>query len=86
MSTELKQLVTARKDPASPEAQALAKRYSELISQFTHGDPDIKAGLKRWWQNFNEMPAEEKPVQQPYGEEEAKSLQEAVAIYKQGQE
>jgi hypothetical protein len=29
---------------------------------------------------------EEKPIQQPYGEEEAKSLQEAVAIYKQGQE
>jgi DNA-binding transcriptional MerR regulator len=82
VSTELKQLVAARKDPASPEAQALAKRYSELISQFTQGDPGIEAGLKRWWQNFNELPTEEKPLQQPYGEEEVKFLQQAVAIYK----
>lgn len=86
VSKELKRLVALGKDPASAEAQALAKRYSELISQFTHGDPAIEAGLKRWWQNFNELPAGEKPVQQPYGEEEAKFLQKAVAIYKQGQE
>ena len=77
VNTELKQLVAARKDPASPEAQALAKRYSDLISQFTHGDPDIEAGLKRWWQNLNELPAKEKPVQPPYSEEEAKFLQKA---------
>ncbi len=86
VSTELKRLVASGKGPASAEAQALAKRYSELISQFTHGDPGIVAGLKRWWQNFNELPAGEKPVQQPYGEEEAKFLQNAVAIYKEGQE
>ena len=83
VNTELKRLVAAGKDPASPEAQALAKRYSELISQFTHGDPAIEAGLKRWWQNFNELPAEEQSVQQPYSEEEAKFLQKAVAIYKE---
>jgi len=77
--------VAAGKDPASPEAQALAKQYSELISQFTHGDPGIEAGLKRWWQNFNDLPDGEKPVQQPYSEEEAKFLQKAVATYKQGQ-
>jgi DNA-binding transcriptional MerR regulator len=70
VSTELKRLVVEGKNPASPEAQALAKRYNKLISQFTHGDPSIEAGLKRWWQNFNELPAEEKPVQQPYGGQE----------------
>jgi len=86
VSTDLKRLVASGKDPASAEAQALAKRYSDLISQFTRGDPDIEAGLKRWWQNFNELPAREKPVQQPYDEEEAKFLQKAVAIYKEGQE
>jgi len=48
----------------------------------SEGDPGIEAGLKRWWQNFNELPTEEKPLQQPYGEEEAKFLQQAVAIYK----
>ena len=85
VSTELKRLVASGKDPASPEAQALAKRNSELISQFTHSDPAIEAGLKRWWQNLNELPVEEKPIQQPYGEEEAKFLQKAVVIYKQGQ-
>ena len=44
----------------------------------------IKAGLKKWWQNFNELPAEEKPMQPLSSKEEQEFLEKAFAIYKQG--
>ena len=84
MYAELKRLVAEGKDPASPEAQALAEHYGDLIDQFTHGDPGIVAGLKKWWQNFNELPAEEKPMQPLSSKEEQEFLEKAFAIYKQG--
>ncbi len=83
--TGLKRLVVEGKDPAGPEAQALARQYSDLVAQFTHGDADIEAGLKKWWQHFDELPAQEKPMQAPYGKEEAEFLGQAVKIYRQGQ-
>jgi DNA-binding transcriptional MerR regulator len=83
--TGLKRLVAEGKNPADPEAQALARQYSHLIAQFTHGDADIEAGLKQWWQHFDELPAQEKPMQAPYSKEEAEFLGQAVKIYRQGQ-
>src|SRR5438067_2015370 len=45
IGTELKRLVAAGADPASPEAQAVAKLQRDLHLEFTQGDPEIEAGL-----------------------------------------
>ena len=83
---ELRRLVAEGKDPTSPEGQALAKQHSELIGQFTRGDADVEAGLKQWWKNYDELPAEEKPLPMySYSEEEAAFLQKALEHYVQGQ-
>ncbi len=81
---EVKRLVAEGKDPASPEAQALAKQQCDLVGQFTRGDAGITAGLGRWWKNYDELPAEEKPVLMPLSKEEGDFLKQAVAIYQQG--
>jgi TipAS antibiotic-recognition domain len=46
----LKRLIAEGQDPASPEAQALAKQQQDLIQQFTRGDAGIAAGLKKWYE------------------------------------
>jgi DNA-binding transcriptional MerR regulator len=84
---ELRRLVAERKDPTGAEGQALAKQHSELIGQFTRGDADVEAGLKQWWKNHDELPAEEKPLAMySYSEEKAVFLQKALEHYKQGQQ
>jgi DNA-binding transcriptional MerR regulator len=45
------------KDPASPEAQALAARWRELLAGFTGGDPEIQKGLNKMWQDQQNWPA-----------------------------
>ncbi len=37
-------------DPASPQVQALAKRWMGLVNAFTGGDPGIAQSVKRLWQ------------------------------------
>jgi DNA-binding transcriptional MerR regulator len=37
-------------DPADPRAQALGRRWRELVEMFTGGDPEIAAGLERLYQ------------------------------------
>lgn len=37
-------------DPASDEAQSLVTRWEDLISQFTGGDPGIKASLQKMYE------------------------------------
>jgi hypothetical protein len=34
-------------DPADPEVQALIRRWDGLIEQFTGGDPGVRAGLQK---------------------------------------
>ena len=43
-------------DPASPQAQALAARWRELVAGFTGGDPDIQKGLNKLWQDQHNWP------------------------------
>jgi DNA-binding transcriptional MerR regulator len=81
---ETKRLVAEGKDPASPEAQALAKQQCDLVGQFTRGDAGIATGLSSWWKNYDKLPAEEKPVLIPLSKEESDFLKQAVAIYQQG--
>lgn len=83
LHTELKRLVASGADPASPEAQAVAKQQDELIFSFTQGDPEIEAGLKNWWTNFYNLPSAQRPLQPPYSDAEAAFLQQVTRIYQQ---
>ena len=37
-------------DPAAPQVQALAKRWMDLVNQFTGGDPGVEQSVKQLWQ------------------------------------
>lgn len=78
IAAELKRLTSAGADPAGSEAQAVAKQFSDLISQFTRGDADVTAGLKNWWKTNQEMPESERPIQMLWGKSEGKFLQQAL--------
>ncbi len=80
---ELKRLVATGQDPTSPEAQALAKEWQDLVHQFTQGDPGISAGLNKWYEGFGEIPAEQRPFSFPYGQEENTFIQKAIETYQQ---
>jgi DNA-binding transcriptional MerR regulator len=83
LANDLKRLVQAGEDPASPGAQAAAAKFLGLINQFTQGDPQVEAGLKQWWQNFDQSPVANKPNLLPWGPEEGKFLDQAVQIFQQ---
>jgi DNA-binding transcriptional MerR regulator len=85
---ERKRLTDAGADPAGPEGQALAKSWSDLVAAFTQHDPELVKGLRRWWQGYAELPAEERPLAAAVpsqSEEETRFIQEALAIYGQRQ-
>jgi DNA-binding transcriptional MerR regulator len=46
IGAELKRLVAAGADPASPEAQAVAQLQHELLAQFAQGDPAVESGMQ----------------------------------------
>jgi DNA-binding transcriptional MerR regulator len=83
LGSELKRLVAEGADPASDEAQAVAKLQRELLSAFTQGDPEIEAGLNQWWKSYSALPQEQRPFSPPYSGAEAEFLQKAMAIYDQ---
>jgi DNA-binding transcriptional MerR regulator len=86
LAAELKRLVAAGADPASPAAQAIAKLKIDLLFAFTQGDPDIEASLQKYTELYNALPAEEKPFDMaPYSEEETAFLNKALEIYRQRQ-
>jgi DNA-binding transcriptional MerR regulator len=80
-----KRLTAAGADPAGPEAQALAQQHNDLIAAFTGGDPDIRSGLQRWWQNHDALPAQQRPFQAPLTATEQAFLDQALAAYRQRQ-
>ena len=81
----LKRLVATGQDPAGAEAQALVKQQQDLIQQFTHGDAGIAAGLKKWYEGYNQLAAEQGPFPRPYSKEEEAFLQKAIEVYQQKQ-
>lgn len=86
---ELARLTAENADPASAEAQDLAKRHSDLIAGFTGGDPEVSKGLKQWWKNHDALPDAQKPIQSPYSQEDQMAQQawmgKALEVYRQGQ-
>lgn len=45
-------------DPAGEEAQALAKRWSALLRQFTQGHAEIQSGLNQLWSDASNWPSD----------------------------
>lgn len=83
VAQELKRLVAAGADPASAEAQALARQYTALIAGFTGGHAAVQQGLNQWWKDYSALPEGQRPFQMPYGAEEGAFLQQAAALYRQ---
>lgn len=85
---DLARLAAEGADPASPEAQDLAMRHSNLITAFTGGDPEVGKGLNNWWKNHDALPEDQKPIQSPYSQEQQQEqrvwMDKALAIYQQG--
>ncbi len=81
----LKRLVAEDQDPTGAEAQALAKQQQDLIQQFTRGDAGIATGLKKWYEGYNQLPAEQAPFPRPYSQEEEAFLQKAIEVYRRRQ-
>lgn len=67
-------------DPAGSEAQEMASKYKGLIFAFTKGDPDITAGLNKWWETHESMPKEVQPRPLPITAEENEFIQKALAV------
>lgn len=85
VSADVERLSAAGTDPASPEAQDLARRFNELIGGFTGGDPEIARGLNSWWKNYDALPNEQRPFQSPYTAEGQAWLDKVLEANRQGQ-
>jgi MerR family transcriptional regulator, thiopeptide resistance regulator len=83
---ELGRLVAQGADPASAEAQHVARIKQELGFGFARGDPDIEASVGKWWEEFNALPEEQKPFDMSvylYTSEEQDFLERALSIYQE---
>lgn len=54
------------KDPASPEAQALASRWQELVEAFTGADPGVTEGVKNVWADQQNWPSNMRQAASPF--------------------
>ncbi len=72
----MKEAAKRGEDPGSPAVQELARRWMELVNEFTQGDPEITKGLSR----VRADP--QMPYQQPYSDEENEYIQRALEIHK----
>lgn len=63
-------------DPSSETAQALARRWCDLVGQFTKGDPDVADGLKKLWSDQTHWPSDFK---KPYSDEAEAFIRAAQA-------
>jgi DNA-binding transcriptional MerR regulator len=82
--SEARRLAEAGADPGGEEAQAIARLKHELLSAFTQGDPEISAGLSKFWEGYSALPQEQKPFDNsPFDAGEAGNalLAQASAIF-----
>lgn len=85
VASEARRLASQGADPAEPEAQAIAELKASLLRAFTQGDPEIEAGLERFYEPATSLPEGEQPFDMsPYdpGKEGSDLLDRAMAIYR----
>lgn len=85
---ELGRLVAQEADPASPEAQTVARIKHELVFGFTNGGPDIEASVGKWWEEFEALPKDQRPFDTSiysYTQQEQDFLDKALSIYHEQQ-
>jgi DNA-binding transcriptional MerR regulator len=73
---EVEQAIAEGVDPSSERAQALAARWNGLIEEFTGGNPEILASLKRLYADQANWPD---GAQKPYTDEVSSFISKAVA-------
>jgi DNA-binding transcriptional MerR regulator len=66
----VKRAVASGLPPESAEGRALGAQANSLIAAFTQGDPEIAAGLQRFWESHQALPAAQRPFQSPLTEAE----------------
>ena len=54
---EIEAAIADGEDPAGSKAQALARRWSELVRGFTGGDPEIQKGVNKLYSDQANWPA-----------------------------
>ena len=89
VASEARRLAAAGADPAGDEAQAVAKLKTDLLSAFTQGDPEVKAGLERFWENVQALPQQERPFDMAAysaGDAGEELLGRAMTIYQERQQ
>lgn len=83
IAQQLTQLRAEGKSPEDPAAQAVVKVYRGLIEQFTQGNPQVEAGLAKFYENFTQLPTGQKPKLYPWDEDENTFLHDAERIFLQ---
>lgn len=83
---ELRRLVAADEDPSGPAAQALAHEWNALIVGFTHGDQGIEESLGQMYSDIAQLPADQRPYPMPFDEAGGAFINQALTIYRVGQE
>ena len=57
---EVEEAASSDVDPSSAQAEALAKRWRDLIGQFTQGNAEVARGLNRLWSDQTHWPTDYK--------------------------
>lgn len=78
---QAKSLADAGKDPGGDEAQALAARWMALVSEFTHGDAGVAAGLQKLWQEMAELPESQRPLPKVLNDRQQAFVDQALALF-----
>jgi putative component of toxin-antitoxin plasmid stabilization module len=71
--------ITAKVDPADVKAQALAKRWSELLRGFTGGSTEVQQGLNKLYADQANWPS---TFTKPFSDEVGQYVKKAMAVHK----
>lgn len=78
---ELKRLTDQGVKPESLEAQALGQLLYDINNDYIRGDPKIREGMKRSWENFKAVPDERKPKIYQIPDEENEYIKKVMMIF-----
>lgn len=63
---DVESALKAGEDPTSAKAQALGRRWKELVEGFTGGDPQVTEGLSKLWADRANWPEQAQQWAQPF--------------------